>query len=245
MKTKIPLGTQTLPGINKPQIRGLLLERNQANRRAITRLMRAKGVQMAAFGDGQSTLNAWEEQGPFDFMIINPAIRDMNGFTVCHYIRSDSAIPIIMYAKIRTEGFKYQAYRMGASDYLQAPFAASQLIVRLNRLLSLSGSFREAARARSVYGELVMDPQLRWVYKGSEVIKLSPIQYDVLDYLVKNVGSVVSAKEIILKVWGLQSGYAKHLLVREIIQSLRRKLEDDPTQPTLLLEIEGAGYRLG
>ncbi len=179
-----------------------------------------------------------------DLVILDLGLPDMEGVEVIKAIRGWSTMPIIILSARSHEQHKIDALDAGADDYLTKPFGFGELLARIRVAL------RHASRTQDVSqsdvfttGNLRVDMLNRLVTVDEQEVHLTPIQYRLLNVLIKNAGKVLTHQQILKQVWGPSYQENPHYL-RIYMSQLRQKLEADPTQPKFLLTESGVGYRL-
>ncbi|WP_347987013.1 response regulator [Methylomonas sp. AM2-LC] len=179
-----------------------------------------------------------------DLVILDLGLPDMEGVEVIKAIREWSTIPIIVLSARSSEQHKIDALDAGADDYLTKPFGIGELLARIR--VAIRHSLRSSEQ---VTGDIFTNENLkvdlinRLVSLDNQEVHLTPIQYRLLTVLVKHAGKVLTHKQILKEVWGPSYQENAHYL-RIYMSQLRQKLEEDPTQPKLLLTESGVGYRL-
>jgi two-component system KDP operon response regulator KdpE len=179
-----------------------------------------------------------------DLVILDLGLPDMDGVEVIRAIRAWSSIPIIILSARSSEHFKIDALDAGADDYLTKPFGFGELLARIR--VALRHSVRPLEQLQNevfVLENLKVDLVNRVVTLDDNEVHLTPIQYRLLTVLVKNAGKVLTHQQILKEVWGPSYQENAHYL-RIYMSQLRQKLEQDPTQPQILLTESGVGYRL-
>ncbi len=178
----------------------------------------------------------------FDAIILDIGLPNMDGLEVCQALREQNVqTPIIILSARSSEKDKIKGLRMGADDYLAKPFNYEELHLRVISLTrrsgQISGQFLEVRH-------LCIDTSSRRVWVGEDPIKLRPKEYDLLLYLARNCGSVLSRRQILNNVWGV-ADYASSNRVESCVSRLRKKV-DSPKgfHPKLIHNIRGVGYRL-
>jgi len=168
----------------------------------------------------------------------------MDGVEVTRRIREWSAIPIIVVSARGKEQDKVVALDAGADDYLTKPFGVSELMARvrvaLRHLASTKGDTGESVFES---GDLKVDLARREVFVRGQAVHLTPNEYRLLTILVKNVGKVMTHRQLLREVWGPGSAEENHYL-RVYVNQLREKIEADPARPVHILTETGVGYRL-
>jgi two-component system KDP operon response regulator KdpE len=176
-----------------------------------------------------------------DLIILDLGLPDVDGKTVVTTIREWSEVPIIILTARDQEQEKIDVLDAGADDYITKPFGVGELMARIRV------SIRRAAHSEDEpvinCGDLSIDLALRRVTVGGREVKLTPTEYDIIKVLGQHVGKVLTHKQLLKAVWGNSYGEDTHY-IRVYIGQLRRKIEDNPTQPRYIITESGVGYRL-
>lgn len=177
-------------------------------------------------------------------ILLDLGLPDMDGLDVTRQIRGWSATPIIVISARGQERDKVAALDAGADDYLTKPFGVEELLARMRV------SLRHAALANGASPEPVfeghgvrVDLPRRQVLKDGAEVHLTPLEYSLLQVLIRHAGKVLTHRQLLKEVWGINAINQTHYL-RVYVTQLRHKLERDPTQPRLLVTETGVGYRL-
>ena len=192
--------------------------------------------------DGTSGLELVEKEKP-DLVVLDLGLPDMDGLEVCRRIRDFSDMPIIILSAKGAEVDKVRGLELGADDYVTKPFSHIELIARVGAVLRrtqwpTSTSYEPVL----VRGALQIDTAAHEVSYRGKVIKLTPIEFRLLYQLARNNGRVLSHSTLLTKVWGREYDDASDYL-KVHIQHLRRKLEDDPENPKIVMTARGSGYK--
>jgi two-component system, OmpR family, KDP operon response regulator KdpE len=177
-----------------------------------------------------------------DLVIVDLMMPHMNGLETIRRMRESSLVPIIVLSALGEEGDKVQALNLGADDYLTKPFGVDELLARIKAVLRRAQ--RPAAAVdgqRLVRGELVADFERHQVTRRGEPLELTPTEFELLVYLMHEVGKVLRHRDILQQVWGPEYGQELEYL-RVYVGRLRQKIEDDPGQPRYLRTERGIGY---
>ncbi|MFL5925839.1 MAG: response regulator [Gaiellaceae bacterium] len=177
---------------------------------------------------------------PPDAVILDLVLPDRPGTEVARELRSWSDVPILVLSAVGDEQEKVAALDAGADDYVTKPFGVEELLARLRAALR-----RVDASTDPVVelGDVVVDLERRLVTRKGDPVALTPTEFDLLRLLVRNEGKLLTHPTILREVWGPAYGDESHYL-HVYVSQLRRKLENDPTRPRLVLTEPGAGYRL-
>lgn len=214
--------------------------------------LQAEGHQAVVAGDGESAVDLLLKQAdPFDAVILDVMLPEMNGFDVARAMRAaQNYTPIlILTARGRPEDV-LEGFAAGADDYLPKPFELSILLARLNSLLRRSQWLRpqlpgqQGAQATDEYtfAGKTIDFSMLELRAADKQIRLTMMEVELLRYLVNNPGRAISRSEILDRVWHLHEDTDTRAIDNFIVR-LRRYLEDDPVHPVHLKTVRGVGYR--
>ena len=188
------------------------------------------GYEVTICPDGASGLTAALEQ-PFDLLLLDLMLPEVDGFTICRRVREVKDIPILMVTALGKDVDKIRGLGYGADDYIEKPFSPSVLV-------ALGGGDRAADR-RAAGGGYRLPPG----DKNGVEVPLKNREYELLLFLMRHPGQVFSREDLYEMIWGLES-MGDNVTVAVHMNRLREKIEDDPSHPTLLQTVWGVGYRL-
>lgn len=175
-------------------------------------------------------------------IILDLGLPDIDGMELLLTLREWYSKPIIVLSVRNSEEDIINALDKGANDYLTKPFRSGELIARIRAAIRLSEEKKDTPLME--FGTLVIDMLNHVVRKNGEIIKLTSTEYSLLTLLAKNSGRVLTHQFILKEVWGY--GYLEQTqYLRVFIAQLRKKIEDNPSSPTLLITESGIGYRFG
>lgn len=215
---------------------------------AIRLLMRAAMVgtefRTIEAATGEEGLSLLASKRP-EIVLLDMGLPDLDGIEFIRQARTWSDVPIIVVSGTGDEDRKVLALEVGAGDYVTKPFGVAELLARMRVALRHFRSRTAGASVEPVIeaGDLTIDLARRLVTKRGEPVHLSPIEFSLLAFLAKHAGRVVTHRQILSDVWGDEYSEESQYL-RVYIGYLRKKLEDDPASPTLLLTEPRIGYRL-
>ncbi len=220
----------------------LLAEDEVALRDFISRNLRARGFEVLEASNGLEALALWEREDPH-MLILDIMMPRMDGLEVCQRVREHSAVPIIVLTALDAEKDKVTALDLGADDYLTKPFGVEELLARVRAVLRRTQA-ESLPRAEGVkrFDDLEIDLSGHIVRLRGAEVRLSPIEFSLLEQLVTHVGKVISHRVLLQRIWGPEYGGEAEYL-RVYINRLRQKLERDPAHPRHLLTEPGVGYR--
>ena len=167
----------------------------------------------------------------------------MDGLEVCRRVREHSAVPIIVLTALDAESDKVAALDLGADDYLTKPFGVEELLARVRAVLRRSqGEVIPPAEGTKAFGDLEIDLAGHIVRLRGQEVRLSPIEFALLEQLITNASKVLPHRTLLQRIWGPEYGGEAEYL-RVYINRLRQKLEPDPAHPRYFLTEPGVGYR--
>ena len=207
--------------------------------RALRTSLQAAGYEVEVAATAAEAL-ASAATHPSDGVILDLVLPDGSGIDVCRELRTWTNVPIIVLSAVGDEHEKVAALDAGADDYVTKPFGVDELLARLRAALrrvdTVTGPVVEL-------GDLVVDLERRLVTLRGEPVALTPTEFELLRLFVRNEGKLLTHPTILREVWGPRYGAESHYL-HVYVSQLRRKIEDDPARPRVLLTEPGAGYRL-
>jgi two-component system phosphate regulon response regulator OmpR len=195
--------------------------------------------------DGRSGLAALETQ-PFDAVILDVMLPDLDGFEICRRIRARSQVPILMLTARGDDLDRIVGLEIGADDYLSKPFNPRELLARLGAILRRTRRVPESDAASPAepvmrFGRLRIDRQLRTVYVDTEIKELTSRQFDLLVLLAERAGRIQSREQIMEALRGEQwDAFDRSIDVH--ISRIRNAIETDPKRPRFVQTVRGAGY---
>ncbi|HSR68796.1 MAG TPA: response regulator transcription factor [Acidobacteriota bacterium] len=223
----------------------LLVEDNRNLAYGLQNNLEIEGYEVEVARNGPQGLQAARTSPP-DLIILDLMLPGLDGFRLLRSLREGgSDVPVLILSARGEELDKVRGFRFGADDYVTKPFSVLELLARIEALLRRSGgqTSREENQRPVSFGKIEVDPATREVKRDGELVALAPKEFDLLWELLQRDGAVTSRLELIQRVWG----YPDTVLTRTVdthIGELRRKLEEDPSNPRHILTVRKAGYRL-
>lgn len=218
----------------------LLIEDEENIRSFIFTALKNQNYKITTAGCGEEGLHLSASLCP-DLILLDLGLPDLDGMEVIRKLRSWSAVPIIVISARTNEHEKARALDLGADDYITKPFSMRELMARVKANMRRTVSAEAEAPAAAKEGKLVISPEQSAVYKNGKPLDLSVREYDILNYLSKTPGRVVTREELMEKVWGYEY-YGDLRAVDVAIRRLREKVEDEPAQPKYIITKRGMGY---
>ncbi|MGA3049023.1 MAG: response regulator transcription factor [Terracidiphilus sp.] len=179
----------------------------------------------------------------FDAILLDMDIPGMGGVEACRNIRSTAArLPILMLSALDGEEDKVLALNAGADDYITKPFGLKELTARLRAAVRRGNTPEVHQDAPIRLGDLELDPAKHRVRKSGRLIHLTPKEFELLRFFMTHAGELISPTKLLRSVWGTEYGN-ESVYIRMFVSQLRRKIEDDPLNPTYLVTVPRFGYR--
>jgi two-component system alkaline phosphatase synthesis response regulator PhoP len=234
--------TDTIP-LTMPRI--LIVEDNPDLAYGLRTGLEIEGYDVQVAEDGETGLDRARAWTP-DLVMLDLMLPGMDGYRVLRTLREGgSDVPVLILTARGEEADKVLGFRLGADDYVTKPCGVLELLARVGALLRRSriAEHRAGTEGMERFGAVDINPASRTVTKEGTPVALSPKEFDLLLALVRRRGAVASRVELLREVWG----HRVEVMTRTVdihIAELRRKLEDDPSQPHHILTVWKAGYRL-
>ena len=236
----------------------LIAEDDDRTRQALVNSLKAVGYTVIAAADGQAALDSFSAAAnTIDLVILDILMPRLDGFQVCQAIRETSEVPIIIATVLGSSSDRVTGLEMGANDYIVKPFSTKELIARIRSILrrspnrSLSDRENRPERPSSSLansqvvklGQLTIDPIARKAYRGSHHLRLTEIEFRLIELLASRPGHIFSRGEILQSLWGYDASSAADTKTVDVhISRLRIKLDDPTKHPQFIVTIRGRGY---
>jgi two-component system response regulator VicR len=208
--------------------------------------LRRAGLEPLPAYDASSAIQVFSDKQP-DLAVLDVNLGLGNGLDVLKALRQRSQLPIIMLTAFDTEEDKVRGLELGADDYLTKPFSHRELIARIRAQLRRAGmvpDLKPDPAVRLEVGPIVLDTRTHTVTKRGQPVSLTVTEFRLLHVLMVHAGTVVPTARLLKQVWNYAVDAGGNDVVRVTVHRLRRKLEDDPSQPKLLHTIAGVGVLL-
>jgi two-component system response regulator RegX3 len=221
----------------------LVVEDESSFSEALEFLLGKEGFSVVTAATGTEALKKFD-QGGIDLILLDLMLPEVSGTEVCRQIRAKSKVPIIMLTAKDSEVDKVVGLEIGADDYVTKPYSARELVARINAVLRRNGG--EGAVIDSgvitVHG-IRMDIDRHQVSINGIPASLPLKEFELLEFLMRNAGRVLTRMQLIDRVWG--SDYVGDTKTLDVhIKRLRAKIEDDPANPKVIQTVRGLGYKM-
>ena len=210
-----------------------------------------KGIKFNLEQDGYAVVTAFDGEEAIrlahdesiDLILLDLMLPKVDGFTVCRTIRSFSNVPIIMVTAKSEDIDKILGLEYGADDYITKPFSAPELLARIRAVLrrNSSGSANDDTYC---VGDFNIDFNKRIVNINNETIRLTQVEYRIVELLARNPGKVLTYDYIMSNIWGPYADSENNRILRVNMSHIRKKLEPDSMKPRYILTEIGVGYRM-
>ncbi|MGO9272330.1 MAG: response regulator transcription factor [Terriglobia bacterium] len=223
------------------QSRVLIVDDEPPLRKALRASLTAAGFTVEEARTGDEAV-AVAKQHPFDLVLLDINMPGLTGFEACRRIRALAPRTGIVMVTVRdAEDDKVRALESGADDYITKPFRLRELIARLRAVLRRT-QLEDSTQAVLQAGNLEIDLERRLLRRAGKQVHLSPKEFDLLAYLMRNLDAPVTHVKLLRAVWGPEYGNELEYL-RSYVKMLRKKIEDDPARPEYILTEPWVGYR--
>jgi len=223
------------------QERILVVDDEPAIRLALQRALSARGYEVESAVDGEQALALSGSFQP-DLVVLDLNLPDIDGVEVCRRIRSWSSVPIVVLSVREDESDKVAALDMGADDYLTKPFGVGELLARVRVQLRRAGAGSSREAPIFEQGGTKIDLDERRVARNGKSVRLTRTEWALLESLASHPGKLLTHGWLLEDVWG--PGYTEDLdVLRVFVSQLRKKIEEDPSRPSMIITEPGVGYR--
>ena len=219
----------------------LIVEDEESFSEALSFMLKREGYEVEVAGDGHKALELFDRNGA-DLLLLDLMLPGISGTEVCKHIRQKSAVPIIMLTAKDGEVDKVVGLELGADDYITKPFSSRELLARVRAVLRRHGDVDDLLPSVIEEGPIRIDVDRHIVTVRGMQVPMPLKEFDLLEFLVRNAGRVLTRTQLIDRIWGADYvGDTKTLDVH--VKRLRSKVELDPAHPAHLLTVRGLGYK--
>ncbi|NWG34952.1 MAG: response regulator transcription factor [Chloroflexi bacterium] len=220
----------------------LVVDDEKPLREFVRRNLEVRGYKVACAANGLEALAIFQNE-PVQLVIMDIMMPHMDGLEATRRIRDESHVPIIILTAMGEETDKVRAFDLGADDYLTKPFGVGELLGRIKAVLRRADwAGTVSGGGRIVRGEVEVDIEKHQVRVRGEAVELTPTEFNLLVYLMKNAGKTLHHRAILQHVWGPEYSHEAEYL-RVYMGRLRQKIESNPLKPVYLHTEHGVGYR--
>jgi DNA-binding response OmpR family regulator len=218
----------------------LVVDDEPTLRETLAEALDAEGFRVLTAADGREALNRFREHQP-DLVVLDLMLPELSGIEVCRIIRAESGVPIVMLTAKSSELDKVVGLELGADDYVTKPFSLRELTARIRALLRRTEQLAEAPTPSVELGALTVDLAGHRLLHNGERVPLKPKVFELLAYLLRHPGQVLTREQLLEHVWGYD--YAGETRTVDVhVHWLRAAIEPEPAEPIYLHTVRGVGY---
>lgn len=219
----------------------LVVDDDPAIRNLIQRFLSQQGYQVESGEDGQTGLELFEQLNP-DLVVLDVNLPDTTGYKLCQEMQRRTGVFVLMLTSRTDEADKMKGFAEGADDYITKPFSLVEIGARVAAILKRKRIVTPAEQQSLTFGQLLIDPVRREVILGSQIVALTALEFDLLYCLASKPGRVWRRSELLHEVWDYEYVGADRVVDVHIGQ-IRRKIEPDATQISMIQTVRGVGYK--
>ena len=219
----------------------LIVEDDLAIQALLHDFIQEAGYEVTLASDGVEALSYFSERG-FDLVLLDIMLPKIDGYGVCEVIRRKSNIPIVMLTALDAEENQIKGLDLEADDYITKPFKLGVLVSRVNALLRRAKDFSSADTQLESNGMKVLLLQGQ-AFKNGKLLDLTAAEYKLLCLFMKNPNVVLTKEQILDKLWDCEGNYIDSSTLTVYMRRLRMKIEDNPSEPQMLLTVRRMGYK--
>ena len=225
----------------------LVVDDEEIVRDVLVRYLERSGFRTLSCGDGVEARSLIEQhEQDLALVVLDVMLPGIDGLELCRWLRARSSLPVLLLTARGEETDRIVGLELGADDYVTKPFSPREVVARVRSILRRTVVQRDVADAAVqtpvTLGELRIDPISRIVKRGTEELRLTAREFELLYFLARNAGEVFSRDQLMGRVWGYQAAHDTGT-VSVHMRRLREKIEDDPSAPRYLQTVWGVGYR--
>jgi two-component system response regulator RegX3 len=219
----------------------LVVEDEASFSEALSYVLGKEGFEVTVADTGDGAIAAFDKGGA-DLVLLDLMLPGLSGTEVCKQLRSRSDVPIIMLTAKDTEVDKVVGLELGADDYVTKPYSKAELVARIRAVLRRQGDNSNTTEGVITAGPVRIDVERHQVNINDQLVSLPLKEFELLEFLIRNSGRVLTRSQLIDRVWGSDYfGDTKTLDVH--VKRLRAKIETDPANPVFIQTIRGLGYK--
>lgn len=217
----------------------LLVEDDKAIVTNLTEFLNTEGYTVRSVS-GQSAAMKLLAQDKVDLVLLDVSLAEGNGFATCKAIKAEYDIPVIFLTASGDEYSTVTGFDLGADDYIPKPFRPRELISRIKNVLRLTGNTGKTVKL----GDVVVDTEKGTAMKNNKDLFLSALEYRLLLVFINNRGIVLTRTQLLDSIWDIAGEFVNDNTLTVYIKRLREKIEDDPSDPKIILTVRGLGYKV-
>lgn len=225
------------------KIHVLVVDDEKMIRSLLKMSLQRMGYEVTSADDGEEALRLFQEHH-FDLVLLDILMPGIDGFTVCSELRHLSDVPIVMLTALNRPDDIVRGLELGADNYITKPFTFKEVEARIRAILRRAAHRLEPDEMQVLeHGDVRLDSGLRAATVAGELVELTRTEYQLLHQLMVNVDRPVSKEDLLERVWGYEASDTNSNIVELAIRRLRKKVEEDPSNPDRLITVRGVGYK--
>ena len=217
----------------------LLVEDDKAIVSNLTEFLNNEGYIVKSVSGQTAAIKLLAEE-KVDLVLLDISLAEGNGFASCKAIKAEYDIPVIFLTASGDEYSTVTGFDLGADDYIPKPFRPRELVSRIKNVLRLTGNTGKAVKL----GDVVVDTEKGTAMKNNRDLFLSALEYRLLLIFINNRGIVLTRNQLLDAIWDVAGEYVNDNTLTVYIKRLREKIEDDPTNPKIIMTVRGLGYKV-
>lgn len=226
-----------------PKVHVLVVDDERMIRNLLKMSLQRMGYEVTTADDGEQALHIFGEN-QFHLVLLDILMPNIDGFTVCSELRRISDVPIVMLTALNRPDDIVRGLELGADNYITKPFTFKEIEARIRAILRRTVHKAAVDPVKVLeYGDVRLDSGMRAATVSGALVELTRTEYQLLYHLMCHVDQAVSKEDLLEQVWGYESAETNANIVELAIRRLRKKLEEDPSQPVRLLTVRGVGYK--
>ena len=217
----------------------LLVEDDKAIVANLTEFLNNEGYLVKSVSGQSAAMNLLAEERS-DLVLLDVSLAEGNGFATCKAIKAEYDIPVIFLTASGDEYSTVTGFDLGADDYIPKPFRPRELISRIKNVLRLTGNTGKTVKL----GDVIVDTEKGVAMKNNKDLFLSALEYRLLLVFINNRGIVLTRTQLLDSIWDIAGEFVNDNTLTVYIKRLREKIEDDPSDPKIILTVRGLGYKV-
>ena len=217
----------------------LLIEDDKAIIANLTEFLNNEGYIVKSVSGQTAAMNLLTEEKA-DLVLLDISLAEGNGFATCKAIKAEYDIPVVFLTASGDEYSTVTGFDLGADDYIPKPFRPRELVSRIKNVLRLTGNTGKTVKL----GDVVVDTEKGIAMKNNKDLFLSALEYRLLLVFINNRGIVLTRNQLLDAIWDVAGEYVNDNTLTVYIKRLREKIEDNPTNPKIILTVRGLGYKV-
>lgn len=228
---------------SRGKVHVLVVDDEKMIRSLLKMSLQRMGYEVTTADDGAEALDLFQTQ-EFDLVLLDILMPKVDGFTVCSELRRESDVPIVMLTALNRPDDIVRGLELGADNYITKPFTFKEVEARIRAILRRTTNKIEAEPVQVLeHGDVRLDGGMRAATVSGNLVELTRTEYQLLHYLMSHVDLPVSKEDLLERVWGYEAADTNSNIVELAIRRLRKKLEEDASQPSRLVTVRGVGYK--